>query len=289
MEDFEIKSSTDSDAILQEEEPERSGGAGRGVLLAVGLLLVLALLGGGYFLFSVFRDDGEEAPAVTEAPASEQQPRLPPADEPPQAPPEKEPPSEPLPRLDESDAAVRAMAVTLSRHPKLARWLATDELIRRFVRVVANVAYGESPRSHVRFLEPQGEFATTGQDEELRVDPRTYARYDVLTEVFVSLDERGVAELYEYVSPLIEQAYRELGYPEASFEQLLRRAVDELLEVPIVEPDVALQPRVISYEFADPALEELTDPQKQLLRMGPTNVRRVQSKLRQLMALIERT
>lgn len=259
-------------------------------MLAVVLLLLLALAGGGYFLFSVFRGDAGESVADVEHLATEEPLRPLPAPAEPESPPaEEEKSSEPLPRLDESDATVRAMAASLSRHPKLARWLATDELIRRFVRVVANVAYGESPRTHVRFLEPEGDFVAEGQGEELRVDPRSYARYDVLTEVFVSLDDRGVAELYGYLSPLMEQAYRELGYPDASFAQLLRRAVDELLAVPIVEPEAPLRPRVISYEFADPTLENLTDPQKQLLRMGPTNVRRIQAKLRELMRLIERT
>ena len=45
---------------------------------------------------------------------------------------------------------------------------------------------------------------------------------------------------------------------------------------------VELVPAVRSYHFADPALEALSPAQKQLLRLGPGNARRVQAKLREL-------
>jgi hypothetical protein len=38
----------------------------------------------------------------------------------------------------------------------------------------------------------------------------------------------------------------------------------------------------VLYTFDDPALEALTPPQRQLLRMGPRNERLVQQKLREI-------
>lgn len=280
MQDFEIRSSAG------DELPEQpSGSGGRGTLIAVSLLLLTALVGGGYFLYSVFSSGGGAPPeqtAVSAAPAAP----TPPTPEPPAAE-APAPEAFSLPRLDDSDETVRTLAVSLSRHPRLASWLANDELIRRFVLVVANVAYGEPPRNHVRFLAPDGRFVVERSGEELRVDPQSYMRYDVLTEVFVSLDESGLAELYHRLHPLLEQAYGELGYPDPDFDHLLHQAVGELLEVPIVEPELQVKPRVISYELVDPELEALSDPQKQLLRMGPTNVRRIQDKLRRLDRLLD--
>ena len=52
------------------------------------------------------------------------------------------------------------------------------------------------------------------------------------------------------------------------------------LETPIVEGDVAVVPLIQGYGYADASLESLSGAQKQLLRMGPDNVRRVQQKLR---------
>jgi hypothetical protein len=45
---------------------------------------------------------------------------------------------------------------------------------------------------------------------------------------------------------------------------------------------VRLQPRGIGYAFEDPRLEGLTSAQKQLLRFGPENARRVQASLHRL-------
>ena len=44
-----------------------------------------------------------------------------------------------------------------------------------------------------------------------------------------------------------------------------------------VEP----MPEGIGYGFVDPQLESLSNPQKQLLRMGPRNIRLIQAKLRE--------
>ncbi len=40
------------------------------------------------------------------------------------------------------------------------------------------------------------------------------------------------------------------------------------------------------YEYADRTLEALTPAQKQLLRMGPANVARIQAKLREFQAAL---
>ena len=58
--------------------------------------------------------------------------------------------------------------------------------------------------------------------------------------------------------------------------------IDHLLATPDVKEPIALtQPKVL-YEFADPALQELSAGQKALLRMGPDNETRVKAKLREI-------
>ena len=55
-----------------------------------------------------------------------------------------------------------------------------------------------------------------------------------------------------------------------------------MLAVPVLRGDIELvQPKVL-FEYADPALEGLTDLQKQVLRMGPDNVERLQTYLRSM-------
>ncbi len=48
----------------------------------------------------------------------------------------------------------------------------------------------------------------------------------------------------------------------------------------MVEDPVTLRPRVLSYKYERDDLEALAPAQKQLLRMGPRNVRIVQEQLR---------
>ena len=71
-----------------------------------------------------------------------------------------------------------------------------------------------------------------------------------------------------------------------NFDAELERAIVELLKVPVVEGDVPLRMAGIGYAFADPRLEALSPPQKQLLRMGPENVRAIQGKLREIAAAL---
>jgi len=73
-----------------------------------------------------------------------------------------------------------------------------------------------------------------------------------------------------------------LGYPNEDFQNTLIRAIRELLGTPLVEGDIVLEQAVATYQMADEDLEDLSDAQKHLLRMGPQNVRKIQSKLREM-------
>jgi hypothetical protein len=185
-----------------------------------------------------------------------------------------------LPRLDETDPIVRRLLTELSSHPQIAAWLATDGLIRNFTTVVLNVAEGKTPAALVRVLRPATPFAVRQSGEDLEIDPASYRRYDALADAFASVDAAGAARLYTMLKPRIADGYRELGYPDAPFDAALERAIVSLLRVPVLDGPVRVAPKGIVYRYEDDALEELTAAQKQLLRMGPRNVRLIQEKLR---------
>ena len=187
-----------------------------------------------------------------------------------------------LPPLSETDAVVRELVKGLSSHPTVASWLATDNLIRNFTVVVANIADNRTPSSHLTMLRPSAAFRVTEQGEDLYIDPRSYDRYNGLAAAAASLDPQGSATLYATLKPRIEDAYRELGVPDTPFDRTLERAIVTLLSTPVPDERVAVEPEGIGYTFADPKMEALTPPQKQLLRMGPRNVRLVQSSLREI-------
>jgi Protein of unknown function (DUF3014) len=191
-----------------------------------------------------------------------------------------------LPPLAQSDAIVRQLVSGLSTHPAAAAWLAGDQLVRNFTVSVYNIAGGRNPSAQLNRLRPAQKFEVRRSGTDLTIDPRSYARYDVYGDAMSALDARGAARLYATLKPRIQDAYRELGHPDDDFDRVLARAIDELLATPVVEGRVALASKSVSYEFADPRLQSLSSAQRQLLRMGPRNVKLIQAKLREIAPLL---
>jgi hypothetical protein len=187
-----------------------------------------------------------------------------------------------LPPLEASDALVRTLVRALSESPAVTAWLTTNGLIRNFTVVVANVADGATPARHLNALRPASAFHITERDGNRYADPRSYDRYAVITDAIGSVDPAAAARLYATLKPRIEQAHRDLGSSDRSFDRTLERAIRALLDTPIPNGPVRLRPKGIGYAYVDERLEGLTGAQKQLLRMGPRNVRIVQEKLREV-------
>jgi hypothetical protein len=251
-----------------EPEPSRSQTA-KWILIAV---LVVAGVGAVWYAMS---RRAAPVPVEQAAPVA--------AAEPPPAPLGAEPAAVEVPPLDESDIFVRDMVRQLSTHPVIGSWLATDGLIRNFTVVVSNVADGNTPAGQLTKLRPETPFVAADRGEQLTIDPRSYERYNRFADALASIDPDDAARLYGTLKPRIEEAYRDLGFPNTPFDRTLTRAIVTLLETPVVEGPIELQPAgAASFAYADPDLETLPGAQRQLLRMGPENVRKVRASLRAL-------
>ena len=187
-----------------------------------------------------------------------------------------------LPLLDESDALVRTLVGALSSRPELAQWLTNEELIRTFVVVVDNIAEGVSPAKHLPFLKPKERFKTVYDSGSFYVNPKSYDRYNLVAEIVSSINTRRGAEFYRNLKPLIQEAYKEMGYPDTDFDVTFSRAIDHLLMTPVPDGYAELSGETVAYRYVDERFEKLTSAQKQLLRMGPQNVQKVQRKLTEL-------
>lgn len=233
------------------------------------ILLVLAVAVGGYFLLTKKKAPVEEPAAKVEEKAAEVEE---------EAKPEVVAPVS----MELSDDYIRTVTKEISTHPRLAAWLKTKNIVRKFAAAVDNIANGQSPRRQVDFFSPRGPFQVTKRGERLVINPASYRRYDPVVDVFISLDTKGCVSLFRSLKPLFQEAYRELGYPTADFEDTLVRAILELLRTPIVENEIFVERAVVNYTIVDPVLEELSEAQKHLLRMGPDNVAAIQMKLREI-------
>ena len=192
-----------------------------------------------------------------------------------------EPASITVPPLDESDQLVRQLVRALSSDPLIAAWLTTNGLIRDFAMVVADIADGSTPARHLIALRPAPRMRVIDRRGVAYIDAQSYARYARIANAVASVDPAGAARLYATLKPRIEEAYRDLGFPDGSFDRTLEHAIVTLLNTPILDLPVAVRPKGIGYAFADDRLEEdLTGAQKQLLRMGPRNVRIIERRLR---------
>jgi len=189
--------------------------------------------------------------------------------------------------LATSDAVVRELAAEISSHPKLAAWLVNEDLIRRFVASVDNIASGVSPQAHLEFLRPKESFEVDERrNGALVIEPDSYGRYDLVAQVFASFDTDGTVTLYRELEPLIDEAYAEIGPAGADFDDRLDRAFDSLLAVPVLEGDAEVEQLIVTYAWADDELEALSGAQRHLLRMGPHNVSLIQGKLGELRAAL---
>jgi hypothetical protein len=185
-----------------------------------------------------------------------------------------------VPPLPESDPLVRRLLQSMSSHPRVVAWMATDGLIRNFTVVVDNIADGGTPARHLGVLKPAGRFKTTRDAGGLRIDPASYQRYDDLARAVDSVDPQAAARVYATLKPRIEEAHRELGAQEP-FDRTLEEAIVRLVETPLARGDGRLAAKgAEAFQYTDQRLESLTDAQKLLLRMGPANARLVQEKLK---------
>lgn len=258
-------------------ESERSR-FGRRVALII--VVLVALGAAGYYLLS---RRGQPAPNDVRVHTEQTVP-------PPAAAPVANPGAETdLPPLEQSDPVVRELVRQLSTHPTIAAWLTTDGLIRNFTTVVVNTANGRTPARQLSRVAPADKFQVVQRGSKTWIDPRSYRRYDGYADALNGLDANGARQLYTTLKPRIQDAYRELGYPEGDFDAVLQRAIDEILATPVIEGNIELASKSVAYEFADPRLQSLSAVQRQLLRMGPRNVRLIQAKLREIAPLIGTT
>ncbi len=254
------------------------------ILITAAVLIVLVIGAGVLYWWYYMR---APAPAPMVEPPKAQEPSQPPSPAETKLAEEKEPPPEPavkLPALDQSDDFVKQTMKGLSPHGKIADWMKFKNIIRVITATVDNIANGKSPRAHLGLLFYGQVFSVGERSGKVYLDPKSYERYDLLTDAFVSLNTGRTAQAYEKMKPLFQEAYRELGYPQKDFHSTLVRAIKRILDAPIVEGEVLLKEegQGVNYLYVDDGLENMNEVQKHLLRMGPKNTRKIQQKLREI-------
>ncbi len=202
---------------------------------------------------------------------------------------------EALPALQEADAYIRQALSDFLDTKDMLRFLQPEQLVAHLVATVDNL-----PRPHAAVaLWPvtptPGRFSVGSGDDSAAalsgtIHPDNHLRYSPFVAFVEAIDKTKAVALYVHLYPLFQQAYRDLGYPKGSFNDRLVEVIDHLLALPVQieplhvsRPDVKgeHQPRApwVTYQFTDPALNDLSAGQKILLRTGAVHHQRLRTQL----------
>ena len=188
-----------------------------------------------------------------------------------------------LPPLDKSDSYFALALIDIFGND-LADLLDDEGLIDKSAATIDNLT-----RSHVaEKIRPvgriQGTFVVTaaGANGPYYLSPDNYGRYDFLVNMLTGANLDELTATYRRFYPLLQEAYTQLGYPDAYFNDRVVAVIDHLLATPAPEEPIQLVRPHVLYEFADPGLEALSSGQKLLLRMGGDHAARVKSVLAEL-------
>lgn len=246
------------------------------------VVLLLVIAGGVVLLTGIWPPAEEPAPTVTAPP-----PAPPPAPvaadiEEPAPPPPPPPPEvvrEPLPRLEESDDAVRDAVGDIPLGTTGQQYLIPGNIIERSASLIYLMAQGDVPYKLLPVSRPKAAFPISDDGTQVVTDPAGFERYDAMTQWLQGLDLAALLSSLESFIPLFREAWSYYGEDPAAFDM----AIVTMLDLVIATPEINLsEARLIRREavwiFEDPAIEGLSPIQKQVLRMGPANAEIVKAK-----------
>ncbi|MFV0278195.1 MAG: DUF3014 domain-containing protein [Parahaliea sp.] len=290
----------DEDSMRARPEDKLGGVAPNRGGFPLKALVLVAVIGAGLFLL-FYPDSEPEAPAPEPPQVAETRVEIPSAedipermDDPPPAvgvatdeavegtlPPEPVEPA--LPAPDESDSLLREELAAVGAGSVLAGFAQGEQLLGRLVALVDGGSRGLVLRKILPMRAPREPFAMeTVNGQLLYMSQAGYQRYDSYVDAVVALDTDAMVGSFHRLRALYEAAYAQLDMKAEDLDNAVIRILDRIIAAPEISEPLALQQKSVMYTYADPAIEALSPLQKQLLRMGPDNTRRLKDKANEL-------
>lgn len=200
--------------------------------------------------------------------------------------------------LVKADDVTAALTRLLGRDAVL-KFLETTDFPRKFVATLDNLGREHAPVNAWPVQPAPGRFLAGSDGASAVIAPENALRYAPFVAFAGSVDAAQAVDLYRRMYPLLEQAYRGLGFPNRSLHARVLEVVDLLLATP--EPSQA--PKITltevkgpiespkpwtRYEYVDARLERLAAGQKILLRVGAENRKVLKGKLQELRRELQR-
>ncbi len=255
------------------------------------IISVIAIIGLVFVIRSIIAPDSTPIPTETTSVAEQpvavyEDPTTQPAEPEYTAPIAEPKPQRPEPKLIKAptsleDSDPQVLLAIADFAPGLAKWLLPTEQIRKWVLAVDLMADGKLPKRYRPLDYPMGKFMVEQQNQGTVATKTNYSRMNALIKTLTSIEPEQLASYYHLWLPTLEQAYREQGKPD-TFDQRFRQTISQVLAAPPLSNNPALTRPSVLYRYADDTIEQASDIDKLLWRMGPENSSQLQDFLREL-------
>lgn len=186
--------------------------------------------------------------------------------------------------LDDSDIVVEEAVGDVSE--AVAEWLKPDALIQKWVLMVKSAAEGKvivknrpvDLKLTPFVVDEVGSIASIGDNN---------ARGEKLIHAITAINPQLLARYYKAWLPLFESAYKQLG-ESGGFDSRFKQAIDNILNTdPYAAVDAELVRPSVYYRYADEQLEDASELEKSLWRLGPDNTVELQEFLRDVRSAMQ--
>jgi hypothetical protein len=169
----------------------------------------------------------------------------------------------------------------------VSKYLVDEGLLQKFVINVNSIANQEMSPNHSLISPPQEKFKVYQQADREWIDVASFQRYNPYVDALESMGIDDLLKLMDNYRPILESKFAEISTPNTSFDSALLSAINELLNTPIVPLPIEVYSDSVMFKFKDEQLEALSSPQKQMIRTGPENTRRLKDILHDLKDALE--
>jgi len=180
--------------------------------------------------------------------------------------------------LNNSDSTATAAIINMAF--ELGPWMVSDEIVRKWVLAIDNLAKGDLITKHQPWSFAMDNFKVDGNDPAT-LSAINYTRAEPLLDAALSIPPQTLIRYYQNWLPLFEEAYGEQGY-EGTFHERFLTLLDRINRVQALPGIPELERKSVMYTYKDSTLEQASDLEKLMWRLGPDNSRRLQAYTRQL-------
>ena len=166
---------------------------------------------------------------------------------------------------------------------ELGPWIATDEIVRKWVLAIDNLSKGKLVSKYQPWAYSMERFSVG--DTKMKLNPSNYQRAEPMLNAALAIPPEKLIRYYHNWLPLFEQAYDELGNTD-TFSDRLPELLERINLVKALEITPQLERKSVMYTYTDRTLEDASDLEKLMWRLGPDNSLRVQEYARQLQAIL---